>query len=202
MIRFVKDPDGNLVPDIAENLPGRGVWVQSDQKNLQAAIKNGGFKRGLKSDVKIPDDIELLTVRLLKMKLLSLMTMALKGSQAFIGFDQVRSAAQAERLSWRIEALDGSEGGRSKIRVLTKAVGHELGQPQTPVIGCFTSAELGRAFGRETIVHGAIKSGHMNVSFGRAAFRLAGFCDLIPENWPDRSHEIEKFNAQITGDKG
>ena len=53
MIRFVKAPDNSLVPDIAEKLPGRGVWVLADRSSLEQAISNGGFKRGLKSNVKV-----------------------------------------------------------------------------------------------------------------------------------------------------
>ena len=202
MIRFVKGPDGNLVPDISEKLPGRGVWVLATSEALNKAIKTGGFKRGLKSDVQIGEDLLAVTAHLLKSKLLALMTMALKARQAYIGFDQVKAAAQSERLSWRIEAKDGSEGGRGKIRALAKAVSREFGERSVPVIGCFDSPELGQAFGREYIVHAAIRSGHMNPAFYKAVSRLAGFCEMIPPEWPDKKHEEVKFNTPFTGDKG
>jgi len=202
MIRFVMGPDGALVPDIAGKLPGRGVWTRADKTALEEAIKNGGFKRGLKTNVKVSDDLVELTEDLLKRKILSLLPMALRAGQAYLGFDQVKSAAQKEPLSWRIEASNGAEGGRGKIRVLTRAVSLELGQRPAPVIGCFTSAELGKAFGREDLVHGAIKSGPMRKSFDQAARRLAGFCPLVPENWPDKGHEQTDNYAQKPGDKG
>ncbi len=202
MIRFVRGPDGELVPDIGEKLPGRGVWVQATREAFQSACKNGGFKRGLKSDVRIDPNLENLTERLLKSRVLALLTMALKGRQAYIGFDQVKSAAQSERLSWRVEASDGSEGGRGKIRALSKAVSREFGEKIIPVIGCFSSDELGAAFGRESIVHAVVKSGHMNAAINRAAARLAGFCELVPQNWPDKRHETAKFNTRLSGDKG
>ena len=29
LIRFVRGPDGELVPDLKERLPGRGVWIEA-----------------------------------------------------------------------------------------------------------------------------------------------------------------------------
>ena len=33
LIRFVADPDGNIVPDAAAKLPGRGAWVTTLAEN-------------------------------------------------------------------------------------------------------------------------------------------------------------------------
>ena len=38
MIRFVRGPDGVVVPDLARKLPGRGVWVSLDRKVLEDHI--------------------------------------------------------------------------------------------------------------------------------------------------------------------
>lgn len=202
MIRFVKGPDGALVPDISGKLPGRGVWTRADNEALGLALGNGGFKRGLKSNVQIPSDLAVMTEALLKRKVLSLLPMALRAGQAYIGFDQVKTAAQKEVLAWRVEASDGAQGGRGKIRVLTRAVSKELGQKPTPVMGCFSASELGKAFGRVDIVHAAIKSGPMKKTFDQAARRLSGFCQLVPENWPDRQHEETDNYVPKPRDKG
>ena len=202
MIRFVMGPDQQLVPDIAGKLPGRGVWVLANRLSLEKAIKTGGFKRGLKSNVKVGADIVELTEKLLRQRVLSLLTMALKAGQLYMGFDQVKTAAQTERLAWRIEAKDGAAGGRGKIRVLTKAVSQDLGQSPTPVIGCFTAIELGQALGREAMVHVAMKSSPMAKSLKHAVQRLSGFCDLVPESWEDKIHEGGKIPQKETAIKG
>jgi len=146
MIRFVMAPDKSLVPDIAEKLPGRGVWVKATEEALKSALTSGGFKRGLKADVKADtDEVIDLTRTLLKKRVLSLLTMSLKAGRIHMGFDQVKSAAQSGPLAWRIEASDGSAGGRSKIRVLTKAMSEEFQRQHTPVIGCFGAEVLGKA---------------------------------------------------------
>ena len=31
LVRFAADPDGNVVPDVAAVLPGRGMWVRADR---------------------------------------------------------------------------------------------------------------------------------------------------------------------------
>ena len=31
LVRFVVGPDGQIVPDLADKLPGRGIWVTADR---------------------------------------------------------------------------------------------------------------------------------------------------------------------------
>ena len=38
LVRFVRGPDGVVVPDLARKLPGRGVWVSLDRRLLDQAI--------------------------------------------------------------------------------------------------------------------------------------------------------------------
>lgn len=44
-------PDGNLIPDLAGKLPGRGVWCDPKRDALIKAVTKGLFARSLKSDV-------------------------------------------------------------------------------------------------------------------------------------------------------
>ena len=196
MVRFVLSPDSIVTPDILGKLPGRGVWVSADGWSLDKALKNKAFARGFKGKAIVPDDLAKQVETLLARRALGLLTMALRGGQIQMGFDQVRSAARADVLAWRIEASDGSEDGRGKIRVLSKAMSHELELPMAPVAGCFTSEELGQAFGRETMVHASLKPGKLAKTFSGEMARLAGFRNLIPDNWPDKEHETTKNKAR------
>ena len=199
MIRFVLDPEGQVTPDIAEKLPGRGVWVSADKDSLNMAISKNAFARGFKSGVKAPSDLTEQTADLLRRRLLGLITMAGKAGQIYMGFDQVKSAAQSEYLPWRIEASDGSENGRGKIRVLTKAVSRELEKPITRVIGCFDSAALGKTVGRDHMTHAALKTGPLSKAVNQAAHRLSGFIPLIPQDWPDYAHEMGQKSSVKSG---
>jgi len=156
MIRFVAGPENIVFPDILGKLPGRGVWVSATKEDLAQAIKNGGFKRGFKGNVTTPEDLSQQVEAGLKRQTLSLIGMAKKSGKLFIGFDQIMVAARTDALGGRIEASDGAEGSRGKIRTLSKAVAREVELPLPRVIGCFTSSELGAVVGREAIIHCAV----------------------------------------------
>jgi len=189
MIRFVMGPENIVFPDVLGKLPGRGVWVSAARDDLKTAIEKGGFKRGFKGNVTVPDDLNVQVEAGLRRHTLSLIGMAKKSGKLFIGFDQVMVAARSDALGWRIEASDGAEGARGKIRALSKAVAHELELPLPRVIGCFSSTELGAVVGREAITHCAVPHGRIAKSLGVSAKRLAGFVSRVPEGWADAQHE-------------
>ena len=102
--------------------------------------------------------------------------------------------ARTDALGWRIEASDGAEGARGKIRALSKAVAREVELKLPRVIGCFHSTELGQVVGRETIIHCAVPHGRIAKSLGISAARLSGFVPLVPPadqdgGWADAQHE-------------
>ena len=45
LIRFVAGPDGQVVPDLAEKLPGRGIWVTADRAAIAKAPGPGSGRR-------------------------------------------------------------------------------------------------------------------------------------------------------------
>jgi predicted RNA-binding protein YlxR (DUF448 family) len=189
MIRFVVGPENKVFPDILGKLPGRGVWVSSTRDDLDIAIQKGGFKRGFKGNVNISGDLAAQVEAGLRKHTLSLVGMAKKSGKLFIGFDQVMTAAKVDALGWRIEASDGAEGSRGKIRTLSKAVAREVELKLPRVIGCFHSSELGAVVGRDSLIHCAVPHGRIAKSLGVSATRLSGFTPLVPEGWADAQHE-------------
>ena len=189
MIRFVLGPENTVFPDVLGKLSGRGVWVSAARDDLKIAIEKGGFKRGFKSNITVPENLDAQVEAGLRRQTLSLIGMAKKSGKLFIGFDQVMMAARTEAFCWRIEASEGAEGARGKIRALSKAVARELELPLPHVIGCFASTDIGAVLGRETIIHCAVPHGRIAKSLGLAAKRLAGFTALVPEGWADAQHE-------------
>ena len=189
MIRFVVGPDTTVFPDVLGKLPGRGVWVSSTDEDLDAAMRKGGFKRGFKQNVHVPEDLAARVEAGLRKHTLSLIGMAKKSGKLFIGFDQVMVAARTDALGWRIEATDGAEGSRGKIRALSKAVAREVELKLPRVIGCFHSTELGAIVGRDALIHCAVPHGRIAKSLGVSARRLSGFVPLVPEGWADAQHE-------------
>ena len=45
LVRFVCGPDGQIVPDVAAKLPGRGCWVTARRDILEQALKKDIFLR-------------------------------------------------------------------------------------------------------------------------------------------------------------
>ena len=61
LIRFVAGPDGFAVVDLAEKLPGRGVWVSIDPVMLRKAAAKSMLKRAIAAEFRdIEADIDLI----------------------------------------------------------------------------------------------------------------------------------------------
>lgn len=171
MIRFVLGPDGAVVPDLAEKLPGRGVWVSATRAAITKAVEKRLFSRGLKTQASAPDGLAETIERLLTRRLIDSVAMARKAGAAVCGFERVRDTLASGRVSLLFGASDGAEGGKSKIRNLAE---------DATVCSVLTSVELGLAFGRETVIHAALLNGGVTKRVLREAGRLEGFRSSPP----------------------
>ncbi|MEH6833441.1 MULTISPECIES: RNA-binding protein [Falsihalocynthiibacter] len=165
MIRFVVGPENKIYADISGKLPGRGIWVLSDRKALALAMKKGLFARAAKQAVVVPEtlveDIEAALVR----RLVDHISLARKAGRAVTGYEKVKGWLETERASVLIQASDGSERGKSKLRPP-----HD----RDLYIDMLTAHELGMAFGREIVIHGALATGGLTKSAVEEAKRLRG----------------------------
>ena len=57
MYRFIIGPDGQLLPDLAEKLPGRGLWVSANQLSLKLAVEENLFEKSAKKTLKVKDNL-------------------------------------------------------------------------------------------------------------------------------------------------
>ena len=166
LVRFVLDPDGTVVPDLAERLPGRGAWVTADRKVLEKAVRRNQFNRAFGGPVRLPPDLAGLVEQGLARRLGDAIAMARKAGLATSGFDTVRSRLRQGPVAALIEASDGSEAQRAKLRPLAGSAAR---------IDSLTATELGLAFGREFVIHAALDSGGAAERAIREQRRLAGF---------------------------
>lgn len=178
MIRFVRSPDGEAVPDLASKLPGRGVWVMSDRASIEAAVKKGAFARGFKAATTVPDALADRVEALLLKRCLDQLGLAKKSGEAVIGFDQVRAMIERKPPGVLIEAADGAEDGRRKVISLAKSLYGDV-----KLSGALRSDELGMAFGRELVIHALLKRGRFAKLWLREYARLAGFRDRPENSW-------------------
>lgn len=164
LIRFVAGPDGTVVPDILGKLPGRGFYVKADRDVLADAIKRRVFARGAKAQVSLPDDLDEQVEGQLARRVVDLISLARKSGDAVAGYEKVKSWLDQGRAKILIQAFDGSDRGKSKLN--TPRDGR--------YIGWLTSDELGLAFGRQTVIHGALASGGLSTRVVEEAKRLKG----------------------------
>ena len=164
LIRFVVGPEGQAVPDILGKLPGRGIYVAADRAALDLAAKKKLFSRAAKTQVSVSVDLADEVERQLARRVVDLISLQRKGGRAVAGYEKVKSWLQQEEAEVLIQASDGS--GRGKSKLSTPHFGH--------YIGCLTADELGLAFGRQTVIHGALASGGLTQRVVEEAHRLNG----------------------------
>ncbi len=78
LVRFVRGPDGRVVPDIRGNLPGRACGLTMRRDVVAEAVKKKAFARGLKADAVAGDDLPDLVDALLAKAAMSAFSMARK----------------------------------------------------------------------------------------------------------------------------
>ncbi len=170
LIRFVAGPEGEIVPDIAAKLPGRGLWVRADRQALEKAIAKNHFSRAAKAPLKIPADLVSRVETLLVRRMADDLGLARRSGALVTGFDKIsRALAAKSPPKLLVEAGDGAADGRRKLLGVASAHGF------TPkVLDCLNSEELSLALGRENVVHAALKSGPLADRLVMNAGRLAG----------------------------
>ncbi len=163
LIRFVISPDGRVVPDILGKLPGRGIYVAAQKAVIEQA-KRGQFARAAKAPVAVPDGLADEVERQQARRVVDLIALARKAGLAIAGFEKVKSALAADHVRVLLQASDGSERGKTKLWTPTGA----------RYFGCLTSAELGLAFGRQSVIHGALAAGGLSDRVVEEAAKLRG----------------------------
>jgi predicted RNA-binding protein YlxR (DUF448 family) len=166
LIRFALSPDGVVTPDLAERLPGRGVWVTARRDLLAKTAKKGLFARGFKAPAQAPDGLPDAVEAALAQRLIEAVALARKAGLATNGFEKVKARLKQGRVGALLEASDGSAQGRAKLAPLASGA---------PVVDALTAEELGLAFGRDFVIHAVLDAGGATDRVVREGLRLAGF---------------------------
>ncbi|MCR9148403.1 MAG: RNA-binding protein [Rhodobacteraceae bacterium] len=164
LIRFGISPDGQVVPDVLEKLPGRGIWVSADRAAMEKAMKKGLFARAAKQAVQVPENLIATVEAQLAARVVNLISLMRKGGHAVSGYERVKDWLAKDEAEVLIQAHDGSERGKSKL--------------STPYggswIGWLSADELGQAFGRQSTIHAALGAGGLCQRVVEEAARLKG----------------------------
>jgi len=92
LIRFVVGPDNSIVPDLAQNLPGRGLWVKAAREPIAAAARKNLFSKAAKASVKADPNLADIVESLLRKRCFDFMGLARGAGLAVLGQTQVEAA--------------------------------------------------------------------------------------------------------------
>lgn len=155
MIRFVQAPDGQIMPDLAEKLPGRGIWISCSRTLISKAQEtgklHGAISNALKASVskdQIPPALADSVAALLRKRALNRLGLEKRAGSIVTGFDKIKTAlgaANADVPFALITATDGGEDGKKKLRGILR--------DSAPVFEIFDRDELSSALGRDNAVH-------------------------------------------------
>ena len=165
LIRFCVGPEGQVVADVMNKLPGRGFYVTADRAMIEKAAKKGLFARAAKQSVTVPADLADLVEAFVLRRVIEMISLTRKANAAVMGYEKVKDWLQSGKAVVLLQSSDGSERGKTKLRMPA-----ENGK----YIGCLTAGELGLAFGRERAIHAALAAGGLTKRVVEEAARLEG----------------------------
>jgi predicted RNA-binding protein YlxR (DUF448 family) len=156
LIRFVLGPDGTVVPDLKEKLPGRGVWLTAAHDVVADAAKRNVFPRALKAKAEVPEGLAGQVDKLLAEAALSALSLANKAGEAVFGNAKVEEAIAKGRVLALLHAREAAEDGCRKLDGKARGMSEE---GPIPSIRAFGVDELSLASGRTNVIHAALIQG-------------------------------------------
>ena len=172
LIRFVRAPDGAVVPDIRENLPGRGCWVAAKRSYVARAVDRKLFARAFKAESRADSNLADLVERRLREDALGMLAITRKAGALILGEMQVVAAARNEPLACVIHASDGARNGLKKVLGALQGSGRSA---DTVVVREFTGEELSLALGMANVIHAGLPAGRLGTAFAQKARKLAAY---------------------------
>jgi hypothetical protein len=178
LVRFVVGPDSVIFPDLAGELPGRGIWVGGRRDLLELAVKKRLFARAAKKVVSAAEDLPDQVDAALARRCLALLGLAKRAGQLTLGYEKVRAMLLSDGKATVVTARDGSLKGRQKLlsgRSGDAVVGGGTIGSGRRIIDQFIIEELSLALGGENVVHAALRASGLADRFIIECRRLKEF---------------------------
>ncbi|WP_336278805.1 RNA-binding protein [Bartonella sp. CB175] len=176
LIRFVIDPNNQIVPDLKSNLPGRGVWVSAQHSIIEEAIKRQSFRKSFKTDVEVASDLAHIVDALLLKAALGSLSMMRKAGAIVTGATKVDAAIRSGQVALVLHAKGATEDGKRKISQAIHAIQQQIGQ-NIKTISLFTSDEMKAVFGANPVIHAALLNTRASEGFLKAIQKLIAYRD-------------------------
>ncbi len=115
MLRFVKSPDNKVVFDVAEKLPGEGMWVYANRQLNDIALNKHAFHKMVGGYIGVDSDFMEKAYISLKNRCINILSLARKAGYIVYGFENVKKSLEKQEVFIAFEATDSSPGGQSKL---------------------------------------------------------------------------------------
>lgn len=175
LVRYVLAPDGTVVIDYRQRLPGRGAYTCLERQCLEQAVRRGQFARAFRRPLEklnageLAEDLR----RQIAAQILGLLAVARKAGQVVSGSALVLTALGSKTsLGLVLIARDASAGIAEKVSGKARVLGVGC---QT----CFDKESLGQVLGKEERSVVAIKQHPLAESLMEELVRythIAGEC--------------------------
>ena len=185
MIRFVVDPSGELTPDPAERLPGRGLWLCADRDLVETAMEKRLFAKAARAPVTVPTDLVLRLDNLMVRRCQERIGMARRAGQAVMGHEKAAAWFKKGKAALIVMAADAS-GSAPEISF------------EKVIRSALTGEELGRVFDRDRTVYVAVADGSILENLRVDLERLAG---LRTTSNVMKSAKLTKTHNAVDGKK-
>ena len=174
MLRFVVGPDGDVVPDLKRNLPGRGVWVTADAAHVAQAVKRLLFAKAFKDKVRVSATLTEDIDRLMEQQALQALSICNKAGLVTAGAAKIEKVLGSAPVAALLHATDGSADGVRKMgQLVTRTKGDAAAK--LPRVTLFASSQLDLALGRSNVIHAALKTGPAASAFLSRARKYAHY---------------------------
>jgi len=144
LIRIVSSPQGELVPDLKANLPGRGAYLCSRSECVRKAMKRNVLAHAFKRPVR-PEQLQCLEERIrtaLERSIFSFLGVLMKGNKIVTGRESIRKKLERGVIHLLLTASDASglhSGIPEEVTVrsygTSRRLGESIGKAPQPVLG-------------------------------------------------------------------
>jgi len=156
LIRFVRAPDGTVVPDLRRRLPGRGVWVTADADHVERAERKGLLVRAFEGSARVEPGLADRVEKLLLDAAVGALSLARKAGGIVNGTAKVAAVLQRGPVVGLIHAAEAGADGAEKLDSQAR---RRFGEGGLPVIRSLAAQDLDLAFGRTNVIHAALLGG-------------------------------------------
>lgn len=166
LVRFVAGPDGQVLPDLAEKLPGRGFWVSANPAAITVAVQKNLFAKAAGAKLHAAPTLTCQVGQLLQQDLQQKLGLAKRAGVIVAGFNQVEPEVARGGLQALFIARDAGADGSAKLGRLN---------PTLPCLRLLSSVEQGQALGHDQLVYLGLRFHALTTRILAVAGRFSAF---------------------------